>query len=59
MPMEARFESGFLGFSVNLVMRPSSSAVMMPKREASSQGTGMTAMVRSALFFLCVASMSA
>ena len=56
--MEARFESGFLGFSENLVMRPSSSAVRMPKREASSQGTGMTAIVRSALFFLWVSSMS-
>ena len=59
MPMDARLESGCLGFSVNLVMRPVPSAVMMPKREASSQGTGMTAMVRSASFFLCVASMSA
>ena len=57
MPMDARFESGFSGFSVNLVMRPSSgSVVRMPKRLASSQGTGITLTVRSALFSMCVLS---
>ena len=57
MPMEARFESGFSGFSVNFTMRPSSgSAVMMPKRLASSHGTGMTETVRSALCWMWLSS---
>ena len=50
--MEARLDSGFLGFSWKRVMVPSSSAVMMPKRLASSQGTSITAMVQSALWAL-------
>ena len=49
MPIEARLESGLLGFSVNFATESSSFLVMMPKREASAQSTGMTEMVRSAL----------
>ena len=56
MPMDARFESGSAGFSVNLRIFSSSSVVRMPKRDASSQGTGMTAMVRSALWRLWLSS---
>ena len=52
MPIDALVLSGFAGFSVNFVILPSSSAVMIPKREASSIGTSMTAMVQSAFFFL-------
>ena len=52
MPMEARLLLGSLGFSSNLVMVPSASAVIMPKRLASSQGTSITAMVQSAPFSL-------
>lgn len=50
--MEARLDFGSFGFSSNLVMTLFSSAVMMPKRDASSQGTSSTAMVQSALLSL-------
>ena len=50
--MEARLLLGFSGFSSNSVTRPDSSVTMMPKRLASSIGTGITAMVTSALFAL-------
>ena len=49
MPIDARLESGLLGFSVNFWTELSSFLVMMPKREASAQSTGMTEIVRSAL----------
>ena len=58
MPMDARSDSGCFGFSANLTILPVSSAVMMPKRDASSIGTFMTEMVRSALFSLWQRSIS-
>ena len=52
MPIDALVDVGFLGFSSNLKMVPSSSALMMPKRLASSIGTSMTLMVQAAFFAL-------
>jgi len=39
---------GFFGFSWKSIIRPFSSAVMMPKFSASSMGMGMAATVQSA-----------
>ncbi len=39
---------GFVGFSWKSTMRPVSSAVITPKEDASSMGTGMAATVQSA-----------
>ena len=50
--MEARLLLGFAGFSSNSVMRLASSVIRIPKRLASSMGTGMAAMVTSALLAL-------
>ena len=48
MPMDARLLLGSLGFSANSVMRSFSSTLMIPNRDASSQGTSMTEMVHAA-----------
>ena len=48
MPMDARLLLGSLGFSSKDWMNPFTSAFMMPKRWASSQGTCSTAMVAAA-----------
>ena len=48
MPMEARLLLGCLGFSWNSTMLSSPSTAIMPKREASSQGTSSTEMVQAA-----------
>ena len=50
--MEARLLRGFAGFSSNSVIRLFSSVITIPKRLASSIGTGIHAMVTSALFAL-------
>ena len=55
--MEARLLFGFSGFSSKSVIRPVSSVIASPKREASSQGTGIQARVTSALFALWKSSM--
>ena len=49
--MEARLLLGFLGFSSNSKIWVSGLVFMMPKREASSIGTSITAMVQSASIF--------
>ena len=59
MPIEARLESGCLGFSVNFCTESSSFLVMMPKRLASAHSTGMTEMVRSALLALWLSTILA
>ena len=56
--MEARLLLGSLGFSANSVIMSSSLMLMMPKREASSQGTSMTEMVQAAPAALWRATMS-
>ena len=48
MPMDARLLLGSLGFSANSVIMSFSSTFMMPKRDASDQGTSMTEMVQAA-----------
>ena len=48
MPMDARLLGGTAGFSTKSVTRSVSSVARMPKRLASSMGTGITAMVASA-----------
>ena len=58
MPMEARLLLGSLGFSANSVTISLPSTAMMPKRDASFQGTSMTEMVQAALASLCRATMS-
>ena len=47
--MDARLLLGSLGFSANSVIMSLLSTAMMPKREASDQGTSMTEMVQAAL----------
>ena len=59
MPMDARLLGGFFGFSTKSVMRAFSSVARMPKRLASSMGTGITAMVAEAPERLWNATMSA
>ena len=48
MPMEARLLLGSLGFSANSVIMSFSSTLIMPNRDASSQGTSITEMVQAA-----------
>ena len=55
--MEARLLLGSLGFSANSVIMSFSSTLMMPKREASAQGTSMTEMVQAAPTLLCCSTM--
>ena len=52
MPMEALLLLGALGFSSKSIILPSSSVFIMPNLEASSIGTGMTAIVTSAPLLL-------
>ena len=54
--MDARLLLGSLGFSANSVIMSCSSTLMMPKREASAQGTSMTEMVQAAPASLCRAT---
>ena len=56
MPIEASVDLGFLGFSSNSRILPVLSAVIIPKRLASSIGTFITAIVQSASFLICSSS---
>ena len=50
--MEARLDFGFFGFSWNSLILSFSSVTISPKREASLQGTSITATENSASFSL-------
>ena len=55
--MEARLLFGFFGFSSNSMMASFSSTLIRPKEDATSHGTGRTAMVTSAFLSMWACSM--